>query len=83
MGEVEFLDGDLLVLFSDGVTEAENAAAEEFGDDRLAACLEAAKSGTPSQIRDAIQVAVRDFCGPVVARDDITVMVVRSRAPRA
>jgi len=83
LGEVPFVDGDLLVLFSDGVTEAENAAGEEFGDDRLAACVEPIKSGTPSQIRDAIQAAVRDFCGPIVARDDITVMVVRSRAGRS
>jgi sigma-B regulation protein RsbU (phosphoserine phosphatase) len=78
-GAVDFGADDLLVLFSDGVTEAENPAGEEFGDDRLAICLAAVRSGSSVAVRDAVQRAVHEFCGAVVARDDVTVMVIRGR----
>ncbi len=76
-GESEFRSGDLLVLFSDGVTEAENAEGEEFGDERLAACISAVRSGSSVQVRDAVERAVRAFCGSTPVRDDITVMILR------
>jgi len=79
LGEVDFCANDLLVLFSDGVTEAENADGEEFGDERLAACLEAVRSGSSVAVRDAVQNAVHEFCGATAARDDVTVMVLRGR----
>jgi len=76
-GVVDFLPGDLLVAFSDGVTEAENAEGEEFGDDRLLACIEAVRTRSSVEVRDAVQAAVRTFCGPIAARDDVTVLVIR------
>jgi serine phosphatase RsbU (regulator of sigma subunit) len=75
-GEIPFKAGDLLAIFSDGVTEAENAAGEEFGDDRLEQCLATVRN---SPATHAIQKAVRDFCGTVAARDDVTVMVLMAR----
>ena len=78
-GEVDFGTGDLLVLFSDGVTEAENAEGEEFGDERLATCVDAVGSASSAAVRDAVCSAVRTFCGATAARDDVTVMVLRGR----
>jgi len=66
------------VLFSDGVTEADNADGEEFGDDRLEACVNALRSATAADVRDAVQRHVKTFCGTTVVRDDVTVMVVKA-----
>jgi serine phosphatase RsbU (regulator of sigma subunit) len=77
---VESLEpGDLLVLFSDGVTEAENAEGEELGDDRLAACLRGAADQPAAGVVDAITRDLSAFCGATPARDDVTVMVVKVR----
>ncbi len=77
--ETRFSPGDLLVLFSDGVTEAVNPAGDEFGDDRLAACLERVKDKNARIVLQAVQDAVRSFCGTEPARDDVTVMALRAR----
>jgi serine phosphatase RsbU (regulator of sigma subunit) len=76
-GTAELRSGDLLIMFSDGVTEADNPAGEEFGDDRLAECIAAARGGSAAEVRDAVQNGVRAFCATSAARDDVTVMVVK------
>jgi len=68
---------DVLIMFSDGVTEAENAESEEFGDDRLAACLDGARHRPANDVLDAILRELTAFCGTAAARDDVTVMVVK------
>ena len=55
--------GDLIVLFSDGVTEAMNAEGEEFTDDRLIACANAHRGQAPQQRvgeRSVVRVDERD-----------------------
>ena len=42
---VQLEPGDLLVIFSDGISEALNAAGEEFGDDRILDCVNAGAGG--------------------------------------
>lgn len=76
-GRADVAPGDVLVIFSDGVTEAENAEGEEFGDDRLEACLASARTQPAADVLDAVQRAVREFSGTAPARDDVTVMAVR------
>lgn len=71
--------GDMLLLFSDGVTEAENADGEELGDDRLAASLQRAAGRPARQVVDLVQRDLAAFCGPAAARDDVTLMVVKVR----
>jgi sigma-B regulation protein RsbU (phosphoserine phosphatase) len=68
---------DVLILFSDGVTEAENLEGEEFGDDRLAECLIGARGKPAGVVLEAVQRELAAFCGTAAARDDVTVMVVR------
>ena len=68
---------DMLIMFSDGVTEAENLEGEEFGDDRLAACLTDIRGKPAGDVLDGIQRELAAFCGTAAVRDDITLMVLR------
>jgi sigma-B regulation protein RsbU (phosphoserine phosphatase) len=78
-GETVVSPGDLLVVFSDGVTEAVNEAGDEFGDDRLAECLVKVRGRSAAEALAAVQKAVSDFAGAEPSRDDMTLMVLRFR----
>ena len=69
--------GDAIVLFSDGVTEAFNAAGDDFGDDRLLASIDANRGKPPQALLEALLGEVRAFCGGAPQSDDITMVVVR------
>jgi sigma-B regulation protein RsbU (phosphoserine phosphatase) len=69
--------GDCICAFSDGVTEAQNAAGEEFSDDRLIACLERNRGGTPEAMLNAVVAEVRAFTGDESQNDDVTVVMVK------
>lgn len=75
--EVQFHPGDALILYTDGVTEAEDAGEEEYGDHRFDQMLAAAGSTDASAIIDAIVSAVREFAGEANQSDDITCVVSR------
>jgi sigma-B regulation protein RsbU (phosphoserine phosphatase) len=72
---VQLQPGDKLLLSTDGITEAENAQLEEFGDQRL---LEAAKGDTASALdtQRTIMQRVSAFCGGNF-RDDATLLVLK------
>jgi len=70
--------GDVLVLYTDGVTEASNAAGEDFGFDRLVDVLRPLGARPVSEMMDAVIAAVLTFSGGVQA-DDITLVVARCR----
>ncbi|WP_437274920.1 SpoIIE family protein phosphatase [Sorangium sp. So ce375] len=72
-------DGDVLVLYSDGVTEARNAHREQFGLERLCTAIEAVQTAPVDAIRDRILREVEGWCPS--PDDDITVVVARYRAP--
>jgi serine phosphatase RsbU (regulator of sigma subunit) len=69
--------GDLIVLFSDGVTEAMNSDSEEFTDERLIACANAHRGETPQQVLDALLADVHTFCAGEPQSDDVTAVLVR------
>ena len=73
--EVQLRAGDKLLLSTDGITEAENAGLEEFGEQRL---LEAARadSGTALETQRAIMQQVAAFCAGNF-RDDATLLVLK------
>lgn len=77
-GEItlELDKGDLLVFYTDGVTEAMNAAEQMFGKDRLLAGVQAADAD-PGKIVDAIVESVSTFCGALPQRDDICMTAVQ------
>jgi serine phosphatase RsbU (regulator of sigma subunit) len=67
--------GDIIVLYSDGVTEARNAKRELFGLDRLSAAVEEARTGTVEAIRDHVLDKVNAWTA--VQDDDVTLMIIR------
>ena len=69
--------GDLIVLFSDGVTEAMNADGEEFTDDRLIACANAHRGEAPQQVLEALLADVHAFCAGEPQSDDVTAVLGR------
>jgi sigma-B regulation protein RsbU (phosphoserine phosphatase) len=69
--------GDVLVVFSDGVTEALDVEGREFGEDRLLACLEANRRATPAELLEAVLTSVRSFAAGAAQHDDVTALVLR------
>ena len=74
---VPLAPGDLLVLYTDGITEAVNAGGEEYGTDRLTETVRQNASRTPQEITDAVIAGVTAFAGSEPQADDITIMVIR------
>jgi sigma-B regulation protein RsbU (phosphoserine phosphatase) len=72
-----FRPGDLLVLYTDGVTEAPNEDAKEFSSARLADLTVREHAKSPREINDAILAAVQRFAGDTPQRDDFTLVTVR------
>ncbi len=69
--------GDVVLFYTDGVTDAMNAADEEFGAERLAELLHALRERPAEEIADAIAAAVRAFAGDVAQYDDFTMIVLK------
>ena len=69
--------GDLLVLYTDGITEARNREGEEFGTGRLMDTVRELAPKTPQEIVDAVVSRVMTFAGSEPQADDITILVVR------
>jgi serine phosphatase RsbU (regulator of sigma subunit) len=76
-GEITLERGDLLVLYTDGVTEGADAANEQFGEERLVASVRSARTKSSSDLAHQIVRAVRSFEGALGPADDITVLVVQ------
>src|SRR5689334_5518793 len=74
--EVELHPGDLLVIYTDGVTEAPNAEGEEFGEARLIELIQKNRELPVNEVLAAIQASVQEFSGATQA-DDITLIVAR------
>jgi phosphoserine phosphatase RsbU/P len=74
--EVTLLPGDKLVAYTDGVTEAQNAAGEFFGRARLAAVALGQAAGSCDALRDAITDALAAFTESAPQSDDITYLVI-------
>jgi phosphoserine phosphatase RsbU/P len=73
--------GDLLVAFTDGVTEARNPDAELFGEARLRDLLGGLRDGTPGVAVAAILDGVRAFAGSAEQADDIAILALRYAGP--
>ncbi len=69
--------GDVLVLYTDGITEPENEYGEEFGEERLQALLLAHGEKDARELADILVEAVRDWVGDAEPFDDITLLIVK------
>lgn len=69
--------GDVFLMYTDGLTEAENNAGEAFGEEQLAAVLKDSSHHNAHSIKQHILKAVADFTADTPRHDDITLIVVR------
>ena len=75
-GTIQLEPGDVVVMFTDGVTEAMGPDGEEYTDARLQACLAAHHDQSAQALTDLIQADVEAFTGPVAVRSDDRTMIV-------
>jgi sigma-B regulation protein RsbU (phosphoserine phosphatase) len=78
----DLMAGDVLVFYTDGVTEAENLRGEEFGMERLSATVLGSSSLSAEDLSNNIYNAAADFCGDDFS-DDMTILVVKCNFERA
>jgi sigma-B regulation protein RsbU (phosphoserine phosphatase) len=74
---VHLSPGDILVLYTDGVTEAMNAAREEFGENRLAELVRRKADSNPKEMIKELRLALQEFTGGRAFDDDVTIVVGR------
>jgi serine phosphatase RsbU (regulator of sigma subunit) len=74
----DFRSGDLLAIYSDGVTESENPDGEEFGEQRLVELLISNRTDSAENIVGSVIQAIKDWTSSAPAFDDITLLVARS-----
>jgi sigma-B regulation protein RsbU (phosphoserine phosphatase) len=75
--EIEVAPGDLLVFYTDGITEAMDASHQQFDTQRLRAAVAAGAQGSTPQILEAVVDAVHAFTGGVAQSDDMALIVVK------
>jgi serine phosphatase RsbU (regulator of sigma subunit) len=76
--DAQIASGDLLVIYTDGITEATNPVGEEFGENRLLATIRDHIAAPVLSILDAILASTLAFSGGNM-RDDLTLLVARGR----
>jgi serine phosphatase RsbU (regulator of sigma subunit) len=67
----------VFVIYTDGVSEAENEAEEQFGVERLAAVVQNNRTRRAAEIHSALREALGSFTGPRPANDDSTLIVLK------
>jgi sigma-B regulation protein RsbU (phosphoserine phosphatase) len=77
-GQIQLHPGEIIVIYSDGVTEADNELEEMFGDKRLQEIVRQNKDSNSRQIIDKIYQGVREFIVPKMQEDDITLVVIKA-----
>ncbi|MDA2933748.1 SpoIIE family protein phosphatase [Acidobacteria bacterium AH-259-D05] len=70
--------GDLLVLYSDGIPEAEDAKEKEFGEERLGQIILENKDKSAAQIKDCVMDALSRHCQGMDQSDDVTLVVAKT-----
>ena len=79
---IDFAEGDVLVVYSDGVSEAMNEKGDFFGEERLYASVEAVPGSRPADLGGSILTAVKSFIGDAVPSDDLSLVVLKRLATR-
>ena len=78
-GAIALEPGDLVVVCSDGVTEARNRAGEEFGRDRLLEAVRQRHGARPEAVLEHLIGAVKQFSEGAAQADDVTALILRYR----
>jgi sigma-B regulation protein RsbU (phosphoserine phosphatase) len=75
---VALAPGDWLIIFTDGLVEAENARQEEYGETRLLSTIAAGAAGTPAEMLNRLMAELDLFVGATPQHDDVTCLLVKA-----
>jgi len=75
--QVKLKRGDVILWFTDGISECQDEEGEEFGEGRLRKILQDSSKLTAAQIKDKIISEINDFCGKTLAKDDIALIAAK------
>src|ERR1700726_1892417 len=75
---VTLAPGDWLIIFTDGLVEAENARQEEYGEPRLLGAIEAGTSVAPAEMLKSLMAELDLFVGNTPQHDDVTCMLLKA-----
>ncbi len=76
-GTTTLAAGDLLLIFTDGLVEAENEKAEEYGEDRMLLTVQGLQTATAAEVIKRIMASVDAFVGLTRQHDDITCLALK------
>lgn len=77
IAKIALQSGDMLLLYTDGLTEAMNAQDEEYGEQRLSAVLQSAYDSSPQTVLHDLRHALRNFTGTERLHDDFTMIAAK------
>jgi serine phosphatase RsbU (regulator of sigma subunit) len=77
---VQFDPGDVLVLYTDGVTEAQNAEGDFFGREQLLKAVNKSAGGSAKAVREGILGKIAKFVGDAPQLDDIALVIVARKS---
>jgi phosphoserine phosphatase RsbU/P len=75
---VALAPGDWLIIFTDGLVEAENANQDEYGETRLLSAISAGAAGTPAEMLNRLMAELDLFVGNTPQHDDVTCLLVKA-----
>jgi len=78
-GSIDLVPGDLLLFYTDGLTEASNATGEMFGTARAYNHLKAHRRLSATEILDSLYAVIHEFTGSQDLQDDISMIVIKIR----
>lgn len=76
-GETRLDPEDVLLLFTDGVTERRNESDDEFGESRLRDLVLGVRDSCAKEILDTLETSISEFGGQAVLQDDLTIVVLK------
>lgn len=76
MRERQMEPGDVLFLYTDGVTEMNDAAGNLYGEERLKTLLDGSREAEPEKLAEAVMQDIRRFQGSAEQFDDVTMLVI-------
>jgi sigma-B regulation protein RsbU (phosphoserine phosphatase) len=75
---VTLAPGDWLIIFTDGLVEAENARQEEYGETRVLSTINAAAASTPNDMMKRLMAELDLFVGTTPQHDDVTCLLIKA-----
>jgi anti-anti-sigma factor len=77
--KIKLKKDDMLVIYTDGVTEAMNVDRDQYGEERLIQLIKASGKLSPQEFIDRLSAAIKAFTGDMPQNDDITVVAIKEK----